>query len=190
LLRQSLAVNVVIDGELVMWDPDRGRTSFAQMQRRLTAGRGLPELVRQYLATLVAFDLLQDADGGSLLSEPLVDRRAHLTGLLAEGPNQLSLCPQTTSRQEANQWLTAWTALGVEGLVGKDPAGKYTPGKRGWLKASASSPRPWRSLVGSPVRSATRRRCCLAGTIPPAGFAPWGAPIRTPSSRDERWRRY
>jgi len=33
-------VRLQIDGELVVWDPDRGRTSLAQMQRRLTAGHG------------------------------------------------------------------------------------------------------------------------------------------------------
>jgi hypothetical protein len=31
-------------------------------------------------------------------------------GTNAGAPGQLSLCPQTTSRQEANEWLTAWTA--------------------------------------------------------------------------------
>lgn len=87
----------------------------------------------------MAFDLLQDADGGTLLSAPLTDRRAQLAELLVSAPNQLGLCPQTTSRREANEWLTAWTAMGVEGLVGKDPTGKYTPGKRGWLKAKTKT---------------------------------------------------
>jgi ATP-dependent DNA ligase len=84
VLRQSVPVNAVVDGELVVWDPDRERTSFAQMQRRLTVGRGLRELAKQYPATLMAFDLLQDDDGRSLLPEPLIDRRTHLSGLLAD----------------------------------------------------------------------------------------------------------
>lgn len=87
------------------------------MQRRLTADRGLREMTRRYPATLMAFDLLQDRDGRSLLAEPFVDRRARLAELLAGAPNQLSRCPQTTSRAEANEWLTAWTAMGVEGLL-------------------------------------------------------------------------
>jgi ATP-dependent DNA ligase len=87
--------------------PDRGRTSFAQMRRRLTAGRGVWQLAGQYPATIVAFDLLQTADRRSLLAEPLNDRRAQLAELLADAPSQLSLCPQTTSRLEASQWLTA-----------------------------------------------------------------------------------
>jgi hypothetical protein len=107
------------------------------MQRRLTAGRGLRELVGQYPATLMAFDLLQGADGRSPLSSPLTDRRDQLVELLASAPSQLSVCPQTTSRREANEWLTAWTVMGVEGLVGKPPTGWYTPGKRGWLKAKS-----------------------------------------------------
>jgi ATP-dependent DNA ligase len=123
----------------VIWDPERGRTSFAQLQRRLTAGRRLPRLAAQYPATLVAFDLLQTAAGRSLLDQPLTDRRAELAELLAGAPSQLSLCPQTTSRREASQWLSAWTATGVEGLVGKERTGRYTPGERGWMKVKTRS---------------------------------------------------
>lgn len=73
---------------------------------------------------------------------PLTERRARLAELLAEAPSQLSLCPQTTSGRKASQWLTAWTAMGVEGLVGKDPAGKDTPGRRGWVKAKTKRSSP------------------------------------------------
>jgi hypothetical protein len=44
----------VLDGELIVWDDARGRTSFTHLQQRLTAGRrlaveaaGHPELARQ-----------------------------------------------------------------------------------------------------------------------------------------------
>ena len=39
-----------------------------------------------------------------------------------------------TDREEAAEWVTAWTAAGVEGLIAKSPRGRYTPGRRGWLK--------------------------------------------------------
>jgi ATP-dependent DNA ligase len=161
MLRRWLPTNVVLDGELVVWEPDRGRTSFAHMQRRLTAGRGLRELVQRYPATLMAFDLLQDPDGRSLLSEPLAVRRAHLTELLAGAPGQLSLCPQTTSRAEADEWLTAWTTMGVEGLVGKGPAGIYTPGRRGWLKAKTK--RHSAAIVGGVTGSVSAPETVLLG---------------------------
>lgn len=81
-------IKLQINGELVVWDPDRGRISFAQLQRRLTAGNRLPQLAAQYPATLVAFDLLQTAHGRSLLDQPLAHRRAQLAELLAEVPSQ------------------------------------------------------------------------------------------------------
>lgn len=117
---------------------------FTQVQHRLTAGAGVRQLAVQYPATLIAFDLLQDPVGHSLLSLPLARRRAILTQHLTDAPPGLMLCPQTTSRDEADQWVTAWTAAGVEGIVAKNPAGRYTPGKRGWLKIKPGSA-AWRS---------------------------------------------
>lgn len=133
-LRRWLPVNAVLDGELVVWEPDRDRTSFAQLQHRLVAGAAVRQLAARYPATLVAFDLLQTPDGDNLMPQPLIRRRASLTDLLADMPGTLTLCPQTTDRDEAAEWVAAWTPAGVEGLVAKNPHGRYTPGRRGWLK--------------------------------------------------------
>ena len=48
------------------------------VQRRLTAGRRLPEIVRQHPGHFVAFDLLRDGRGVELLDQPLTVRRAKL----------------------------------------------------------------------------------------------------------------
>ncbi|MEJ3750589.1 ATP-dependent DNA ligase [Actinomycetes bacterium KLBMP 9797] len=185
LLRRWMPTNVVVDGELLVWDPDRGRTSFAQMQRRLTAGRGLRQLAAQYPATLVAFDLLQTVAGRSLLSRPLTDRRAQLAELLASAPSQLSLCPQTTSRSEARQWLIAWTDLGVEGLVGKRPTGKYTPGKRGWLKAKTR--RSSEAIIAGVTGSVSTPETLLLGRFDAHGrlrFVGRSHPLATDQQRE------
>ena len=58
-------------GELLVWDAERGRCSFSLLQRRLTAGRGLTNVVRQHPAHFVAFDVLRDGRGVELLDQPL-----------------------------------------------------------------------------------------------------------------------
>jgi ATP-dependent DNA ligase len=134
LARTHLPPGLVLDGELVIWEPGRGRTSFALLQRRVVGGATSP--VREayrHPAHLVAFDLLQ-VDGRELLAAPLVQRRAALVAALADLPPQLTVCPQTTSPDVAREWLDAWTAQGLEGLVIKPLASPYQPGRRGWRK--------------------------------------------------------
>lgn len=129
--RSHLPPGLVLDGELVIWEPGRGRTSFTLLQRRV-AGSPVREAYRNP-AHLVAFDALQ-IDGVERLAAPLVERRAALADALADAPPQLAVCPQTTSPDLAREWLDAWIEQGMEGLVIKPLAGAYQPGRRGWRK--------------------------------------------------------
>jgi ATP-dependent DNA ligase len=133
-LRAFLPPGCVADGELVAWESGRERTSFPLLQRRVTAGRRLPQEMREHPAHLVLFDLLQDAGGVELLRLPLVARRARLAELLTGGPPQLPLCPQTLDWSHAMAWFTEGSAAGLEGLAIKDIAGRYRPGQADWLK--------------------------------------------------------
>src|SRR5439155_2859649 len=117
LARGALPTGAVLDGELLVWDADRGHTSFVALQRRISMGQQAPRLAHQHPAHYVAFDLLQTPDGTSLLDRPLAERRALLAGLLADAPPQLPLCPQTTDPAEARDWFDNWPAVGVEGPV-------------------------------------------------------------------------
>jgi ATP-dependent DNA ligase len=137
-LLRGLPPGIVLDGELVVWDPDRGRTSFTALQGRITAGRRLLRETRDRPAHYVVFDLLQDA-GGELVDRPLLERRARLEQILAGAPPQLQLCPQTSDPVEARAWMADWQNAGVEGVVGKDPAGRYEPGRPGWVKVKTRS---------------------------------------------------
>ncbi|MET7668193.1 ATP-dependent DNA ligase [Micromonospora luteifusca] len=132
-IQAAMPAGVVLDGELIVFE--RGRTNFAQLQRRITAGRGLLRMARDCPAHYVLFDLLADAGGEVILNLPLSERRARLEQLLAGAPAALTLTPQTADMQQVADWLTHWTvATGIEGVVSKRIGGRYEPGWRGWWK--------------------------------------------------------
>ncbi|MEU7906356.1 ATP-dependent DNA ligase [Actinoplanes sp. NPDC049118] len=138
-LTEHLPAGVIVDGELVCWDGAHGRTAFADLRRRITVGRGLAAEVAQRPAHLVIFDLLRDGRGRELLDQPLAQRRRRLQRLLAGGPSQLVLCPQTTDPDLARAWFTDYAVAGIEGLVVKDAAKPYRPGSVGWGKVRRKS---------------------------------------------------
>ncbi|WP_239771914.1 hypothetical protein [Streptomyces sp. CL12-4] len=77
-------------------------------------------------------DVLDTADG-PLMDEPYRARRARLEALFAEGvlAAPFVLCPATTDRATAEDWLDpAWGAAGIEGVVVKGLAQKYQPARR------------------------------------------------------------
>lgn len=134
---RTLPPGVVLDGELIVFQ--RGRTNFALLQRRVTAGRGLLSLVHECPAHYVLFDLLADADadagGEVILDLPLSERRARLEQLLVDAPTQLTLTPETTDMRQVADWLLNWTvAAGIEGVVTKRLTSRYEMGRRGWSK--------------------------------------------------------
>ncbi|MFE9207475.1 ATP-dependent DNA ligase [Micromonospora sp. NPDC007230] len=132
-IRAAIPPGAVLDGELIVWE--RGRTNFAQLQRRVTAGRDLPRLARECPAHYVLFDLLADADGQTIIDLPLSQRRARLERLLVDAPAQLTVTPQTADMRQVADWLLHWTvAAGIEGVVSKRLNGRYEPGRRGWSK--------------------------------------------------------
>ena len=133
-LTAALPPRTVIDGEIIVWDSERGRCDFSRLQRRLVAGRALQRHVRRPPAHMVAFDLLRDARGPELLNQPLSRRRNALERLLAGAPTQIAVCPRTTSRAVAQQWMSQTAVAGIEGVVAKPLHGRYQPGRAGWTK--------------------------------------------------------
>ncbi|WP_406368167.1 hypothetical protein [Streptomyces sp. NBC_01546] len=80
---EQLPGGLVLDGELLVWDPDEGRLSFEALQRRAAArGRSAPTLAARWPAYFVAFDVLQ-LHGTELLNLPYRERRTLLEDLLA-----------------------------------------------------------------------------------------------------------
>jgi ATP-dependent DNA ligase len=151
IARGALPGGVVVDGELIVWEPDRRRMSFALLQRRVSAGqRRVLDLAIQYPAHLVVFDLLQAPPDLDVRNRPLRERRQLLEHLLADAPGQITLTPQTTDPEQAREWMTAWAPLGVEGMVIKGLGEAYRPGQRGWLKLRSV----WVAHVGHVVTTA------------------------------------
>jgi ATP-dependent DNA ligase len=110
----------VVDGEIVIDDPDGGQ-DFDALQNRLHPAESRVQLLAsQTPARYVAFDLLA-LNGDSWLERPFVDRRA---GLEAVFPGS-ELTPLTRSREEARPWLRSG-----EGVVAKDVHAPYRPGER------------------------------------------------------------
>jgi ATP-dependent DNA ligase len=163
----ELDEELVLDGEVVIYRG--GRLDFGALGHRL--GRRLGEtarLARTEPAYFIAFDLLHRA-GRSLLGRPYRVRRAELEELFAEHvlTAPWSLSPSTSDRRQAKEWMTAWSAVGVEGVVAKGLSQRYEPGRRGWLKVRAR--RSAEAVVGAVTGSPARPETVLLGRYDKGG---------------------
>jgi len=161
VLADHVPAPAVLDGEVLVWDEQRGRISFSLLQGRLTAGRRIAAQARAQPAHYVAFDLLQDGRGRELLNQPLHQRRRALQRLLASAPAQLVVCPHTGDRQVAESWLTDMGVAGIEGVVVKDAASPYRPGAAGWVKVRARDTADY--IIGGVTGSLDRPNSLLVG---------------------------
>ncbi|WP_278045043.1 ATP-dependent DNA ligase [Krasilnikovia cinnamomea] len=160
-LAEHLPAGVILDAELVCWDMARGRTAFADLRRRITAGRGLAAEVAQRPVHLVIFDLLRDGRHRELLDQPLAQRRRRLQRLLSGAPPQLALCPQTTDPDLVQAWFTDYAVAGIEGLVVKDSGKPYRPGAVGWKKVRRKT--TTEMIIGGVTGTATNPSSLLLG---------------------------
>src|SRR6478735_3865763 len=138
VLTARLPDDLVLDGEIIAWDPAAGRLDFEGLQARMTAGRRIRTVAARRPAQLVVFDVLA-AGNEALRGRPLRERRAVLKQALAGIASPIVLCQQTDDVTLAREWFQTLTAGGIEGLVIKDAGGTYPtePGQRVWWKAKA-----------------------------------------------------
>ncbi|MFF8431095.1 ATP-dependent DNA ligase [Streptomyces sp. NPDC016566] len=151
-----------LDGELVVWDA-AGRLAFERLQGRLQRrGVGAARLAEQWPAHFVAFDLLR-LSGADTTRWAYRRRRAALEALFAD--HRLTapwvLCPSTTDPATVREWLTSWTAVGLEGVVYKRLEGRYEPSIRGWRKHKARETED--GIVGAFTGSPAAPRTLLLG---------------------------
>ena len=133
----------ILDGELLAFR-DGGVLPFLALQKRL--GRKAPPraLLEDVPVVFVAFDLLafgpRDGSVEPLLDAPLRERRTRLEALSlsAADPVCFALSRLSTARSvdDLERIFADARARRNEGLMVKDPASVYAPGRRGygWLK--------------------------------------------------------
>ncbi|MEO6876822.1 MAG: ATP-dependent DNA ligase [Opitutaceae bacterium] len=138
LVQAALALpgDFIGDGELLAWRAGRA-LPFAELQKRL-GRKGDDFFLGEEIPVSISFYDLLWRDGQVLLTEPLRARRTLLAELLAGNPARFVLAPiqQASSALEIEAAFLAARHRGNEGLMAKDPASAYTPGRRGlaWLK--------------------------------------------------------
>jgi len=133
----GLPADLILDGELLAWRDGRA-LPFAELQRRLGRKGDDFFLGAEVPVSFCAYDILW-LDGVSLLGKPLRERRAVLESVASRRPPDTFLLAPRNEAGDAVAIEAAFLAAkarGNEGLMAKDPASPYTPGRRGlaWLK--------------------------------------------------------
>jgi ATP-dependent DNA ligase len=131
-LRANLPVRCVVDGEVVI--ARDGALDFDALLLRIhPAASRVAALAAATPASYVAWDLLAIGEQ-SLLETPQAERRLRLEQALAEARPPVHLTPMTRDRAQAADWFARFEGAGLDGVVAKDAAAVYQPGKRRMLK--------------------------------------------------------
>ena len=134
----ALPTDVILDGEIIT---ARGEEilPFSDLQKRLGRKVVSEELLLSTPVVFVAWDLLY-ATGRVMINDELQTRRAKLEELVGTSSDnerlRLSKAKRFNDVSVLDEEFDAARARGNEGLMIKDPASSYKPGRRGreWLK--------------------------------------------------------
>ncbi len=123
----------VLDGEIVALGPD-GVPSFSLLQRRMHVLRPTAELRNEAVTSYYVFDVL-DIDGASTTDLPYLERREALANLSLEHP-RIKVPPHWLN-VDGPTMLEVARKHHLEGIVAKNIASIYQPGKRSrdWIKS-------------------------------------------------------
>jgi DNA ligase-1 len=143
----AMTGDFVMDGELIAYAEGR-KLGFSDLQKRLgrrsvegdlfmDAAEGAATVPLRF----VAFDLLW-VDGQSLLEANLRERRERLEKIPLEGMFGCIEVFRAEDTGEVESFFKTALQQGHEGLIVKDLAGAYSPGKRGksWIKLKGVMP--------------------------------------------------
>jgi ATP-dependent DNA ligase len=124
------ARSFVLDGELAV--PADGGFSFdALLQRIHPAASRVKRLAAETPAIFIAFDLLADAQGRSLMALPLQTRRQQLEKFARRyfpGHPGIRLSPSSPSIAQAAKWLKQ-AGPALDGIIAKRSDSAYRPGE-------------------------------------------------------------
>lgn len=131
------AKEAVLDGEAVAIDESGKPRPFQDILRRFRRKYDVETTSRDIPIHVNLFDLLF-ADGVSYIEKPLVERRQKLSEIVKKNAEGISVDDLTLTKdpETAAQVYLEALAAGHEGIMIKNPASPYSPGKRGknWLK--------------------------------------------------------
>jgi ATP-dependent DNA ligase len=129
-VKANLPERCVVDGEIVLVDPERGALDFEALQLRLhPAASRVTLLAEQTPASFVVFDLLA-VDDQDLTGRPFAERRRRLEDLLAGAEPPVHLTPITDDESLAERWFEDLEGAGLDGLIAKSPDLVYQQDKR------------------------------------------------------------
>jgi DNA ligase-1 len=131
----------ILDGEILAWK-DGLVLPFLQLQSRLGRKKPSAQILAEVPVIYVAFDALALGDGTApprpLLREPLHERRRRLETLDLPATSGFGLAALVSADDatELERIFAEAQERGNEGLMLKEPASIYMPGRRGyaWLK--------------------------------------------------------
>jgi DNA ligase 1 len=132
---RGLPGDFILDGEILAMRGERA-LPFADLQKRLGRKQGDLFMQEQVPIKYIAFDLLW-LDGQSFLNHSLKERREKLESLCAPPAGfRLARITQANSIDDIANAFDQARGRNNEGLMVKDPASLYMPGRRGlaWLK--------------------------------------------------------
>ena len=137
----ALPGEFLLDGEIVPFRDGTVRP-FAHIQKRLGRKAVSAKVLADNPAAFIAFDLLY-RDETLLMDEPLRRRREELQALASGGPALLvSAATEVSTAEQVAAAFDASRGRRNEGIVLKDPAPPYSPGRRGqnWFKLKTHLP--------------------------------------------------
>jgi bifunctional non-homologous end joining protein LigD len=120
---KSIRKNVIIDGEIVVFD-ESGKPNFQKLQNYRNTDR--------YVIQFYVFDIIE-LEGKSLTGLTLVERKEILKNLLP-GSNVIKYCDHV--EDEGTMLFREMQKMNLEGMIAKRKKSKYLIGKRSsdWLK--------------------------------------------------------
>ncbi len=121
------AERMILDGEIVSADPEKGRSNFSQLQSDIKTGR-------QDRLTYYVFDLLY-FDGFDLRGSPLAERRRVLEEFLREADKSAGRIMLSEEFEDGAELYKNACKLDLEGIIAKRRDSPYRS-ERGeeWLK--------------------------------------------------------
>jgi ATP-dependent DNA ligase len=136
---RARARRFVMDGEIVI--PHDGSLSFDELLLRIHPAKSrVTKLAAEHPASFVAFDLLVDAKGKSLVKLTLAERREALEAFLSAnvpGGVRIRLSPATTKMVTVKKWFRS-VGGGLDGVVAKRLELPYQSGTRDGMQKMKS----------------------------------------------------